>query len=74
MYHIAIFASGTGSNARKIIEYFKGHDKIKVSLVVSNKESAPVLDMAKSHDIPTLVINRDQFYHSEDILKEIFHI
>jgi phosphoribosylglycinamide formyltransferase-1 len=70
MHHIAIFASGTGSNARKIVEYFKDHQDIKVSLVVSNKEKAPVLEMAQSHNIPTLVVNRDRFYNSEDILKE----
>ena len=32
MQRIAIFASGTGSNARKIVEYFKGHPSIEVSL------------------------------------------
>ncbi len=71
MHHIAIFASGTGSNAKKIVEYFEDHQKIKVSLVVSNKEKAPVLDMARSNNIPTLVIDRDRFYKSEDILKKI---
>ena len=71
MNHIAIFASGTGSNAKKIVEYFKGHKEIKVSLVVSNKENAPVLDMARLNNIPTLVVNRDQFYNTEDILQKI---
>ena len=71
MHHIAIFASGTGSNATKIVEYFKGHQDIEVSLVVSNKKDAPVLDMAKANNIPTLVINRNHFYNSEDILKKI---
>ena len=70
MHHIAIFASGTGSNAKKIVEYFKDHEQIKVSLIVSNKKDALVLDMARSHNIPTLVIDRDHFYNSEDILKE----
>lgn len=73
MYHIAIFASGTGSNAKKIVEYFKGHPEINVNLVVSNNEKAPVLEMARSNNIPTLVINRDSFYNSEDILEK-FHI
>jgi phosphoribosylglycinamide formyltransferase 1 len=71
MHYIAIFASGTGSNAKKIVEHFKGHQRIKVSLVVSNKENAPVLEMAKANNIPTLTINRDQFHNSEDILKKI---
>lgn len=66
--HIAIFASGTGSNAKKIIEYFKHHPDISVSLIVSNKREAPVLDIARENGIPTLVINRQDFYQSEDIL------
>ena len=71
MHRIAIFASGTGSNAKKIVEYFKDHQSIKVGLVVSNKEKAPVLDMARSNDIPTLVIDRDLFYNNENILKKL---
>ncbi len=70
MHHIAIFASGTGSNAKKIVEHFKDHKYVKVSLVVSNKEKAPVLEMARSNNIPTLIIDRDRFYNSEDILKD----
>ncbi len=69
MKHIAIFASGTGSNAKKIIEHFKHHAEISVSLVVSNKANAPVLDMARENGIPTLVIDREYFYQSENILK-----
>lgn len=67
-HQLAIFASGTGSNARKIIEYFRDHPTIRVALVVSNKPDAPVLAMAQSHRIETAVINRKSFYESEDIL------
>lgn len=76
MQHIAIFASGRGSNARTIIEHFKGHDNIAVSMIVSNKATAPVLDIAKEHNIPHLVIDRAFFYDSENILKEfaVYHI
>lgn len=49
--HIAIFASGKGSNAEKIIDYFKNSTGIKISLVLSNKADAPVLEMAKSKNI-----------------------
>ena len=40
---IAIFASGTGSNAVNFINYFKNHDSIEVALVLSNNNEAPVL-------------------------------
>ena len=68
MTNIAIFASGTGSNARKIIEYFKNSPDIKVALVVSNKKDAGVLEIAREHGIPTQVIDRKMFYETEDLL------
>lgn len=70
-HQIAIFASGTGSNARKIIEYFKDHPTVRVALVISNKPEAPVLAMAQSHQIETLVITRKSFYESEAILETL---
>ena len=71
MKHIAIFASGTGSNALKIIEHFEQHPNIQVSLIVSNKATAPVLDIAKQRSIPSLLLQRSYFYQSEDILKDL---
>jgi len=68
--HVAIFASGAGSNARKIIEYFeeKGsglgletRKRIKVSLIVCNVPTAGVLNIAKEKGIPTLLINKSEF-------------
>ena len=61
MHRIAIFASGTGSNAKKIIEYFKNNNDIEVALVVSNKAEAKVLDMASSFNIATTVIDKAIF-------------
>ena len=71
MIKIAIFASGRGSNARKIIEYFEGNETIEIALIVSNKETAPVLDIGKQFDINKLVINRKLFYQSEDVLIDL---
>lgn len=71
MITIAIFASGTGSNAQKIIEYFKNNTDIQVGLVVSNKPTAPVLTMAEGHGIATLIIGRTPFYTSEVLLDEL---
>ena len=60
--HIAIFASGAGSNARKIIEYFEKRGlAIKVSLIVCNVPGAGVIDIAKEKGIPTLIINKAEF-------------
>lgn len=71
MRKIAIFASGTGSNATKIVAHFQNHTSISVSLVVSNKATAPVLQMAASNNIPTLLINRTSFYESEQLLEDL---
>lgn len=71
MHRLAIFASGTGSNARKIVEYFKNKPDIRVQLVVSNKANAPVLDMAKAHHIDTLLLDRPGFYESEATLETL---
>ena len=60
--HIAIFASGAGSNARKIIEYFENKGlRIKVSLIVCNVPGAGVLDIAEEKGIPSLMINKSEF-------------
>ena len=66
--HIAIFASGSGSNARKILEYFEDREDIKVALIVTNKRSAAVLSHAKEFDVPTMRIDRSFFYDSKGIL------
>lgn len=71
MKQIAIFASGTGSNATKIVEHFRNHPSVHVGLVISNKSTAKVLEMAKSNGIPTLLINRTSFYQTENLLTDL---
>ncbi|MBK8878371.1 MAG: phosphoribosylglycinamide formyltransferase [Haliscomenobacter sp.] len=71
MKNIAIFASGTGSNARKIMEYFALRKDIRVGLVVSNRSDAPVLQIAASFQIPTLIIERQNFSQTEDLLVQL---
>jgi formyltetrahydrofolate-dependent phosphoribosylglycinamide formyltransferase len=59
---IAIFASGAGSNAQKIIEHLQGNAFINVGLIVCNKPEAGVLTIAANHHIPTLLIDKDIFF------------
>ena len=61
MHSLIIFASGKGSNAKAIIDYFKISGKAKVSLIVSNKADAGVLDIAREEHIPFLIIDRTTF-------------
>lgn len=69
MKNIVIFASGGGSNARKIIEHFQDSMTARVALVVSNKKDAGVLEIAAAHQIPTFLLTRADFYETKEILK-----
>jgi phosphoribosylglycinamide formyltransferase 1 len=64
---IAIFASGSGTNAQRIIEYFSGNPEITVSLVLSNKPDAYVLERAKKLKVPYVVFDRHTFTETDDI-------
>ena len=69
--NIAILASGAGSNAQKILEYFSDRMDIAVRLIISNKKEAGVLDIAKLSSIDTFVVTRDTFYSTTDLLIEL---
>ncbi len=62
MTNLAIFASGAGSNAEKIIEYFKGNATVRVALVVCNKPTAGVLKIAEKHGISSILIEKEGFF------------
>lgn len=65
MKNIAIFASGDGSNAQRLIDHFKESKKARIAIIVSNNPSAYVLERAKKAGIPTLLINREVFAGGE---------
>lgn len=67
-FKLAIFASGKGSNAEKIIEYFSKSDLISVDLIVTNKKEAKVLDLAKLHAIPQYTIASKTTFTKTDSL------
>ena len=66
-WHIAIFASGTGSNAVKIIEYLQEKYKLRFT-VMSNKSDAAVLEKASAMKIPTIVFNRRELHNPDRVL------
>ena len=68
--HIAIFASGTGSNAQKIIDYFKNSAIIKISLIVCNNPNAGVIKIAANSGIPVLLIEKE-FFRSTGYVSEL---
>lgn len=68
---IAIFASGAGSNAKKIIEHFKGDKEISISLIVCNKPDAGVLNIASDFHIPVLMIEKNLFSNGNGYVDEL---
>jgi phosphoribosylglycinamide formyltransferase 1 len=59
--NLVIFASGAGSNAAAIIDWFKANGKATVSLIVCNKPEAGVLQIAEREGIPTLMVGKGAF-------------
>jgi formyltetrahydrofolate-dependent phosphoribosylglycinamide formyltransferase len=68
---LAIFASGTGTNAKRIIEHFRDHRFIKISLLVSNKQTAGAISIAAQENIPTLIIEKEKFFRGNGYVEEI---
>ncbi|MBL3656861.1 phosphoribosylglycinamide formyltransferase [Fulvivirga sediminis] len=71
MTRIAIFASGNGSNAQKIAEYFKDSSTVEIVLILSNKKDAYVLERADQLGIPSYVFTRSQFNNTHEVLDEL---
>lgn len=67
MKRLAIFASGNGSNAQAIAEYFSNNGEAKVVLILTNRKDAYVIERAKALNIPVRVFNREDFYQTEVI-------
>jgi phosphoribosylglycinamide formyltransferase-1 len=78
-FRLAIFASGSGTNAEAIMTYFQYHSQIQVAILLSNNPAAFALERAKKFHVPTRVFDKQQFRESEDVLRwlkefEITHI
>jgi phosphoribosylglycinamide formyltransferase-1 len=65
---IAIFASGSGTNAERIMSHFNNHEFFEVTVVLSNKPEAFVLERAAKFNVATRVFDRKTFYESPEIL------
>ncbi len=69
MIKLAVFASGSGSNAQRIIEYFASHARIRISLIITNKQDAFVIERAKRLNVPCIYCNRSDFYETGKVLE-----
>lgn len=73
MRNIAIFASGSGTNAEKIIKYFSTGNTAKVTIVLSNKREAYVLKRAEALGVDTLIFDRNDLYNKETVLESLLN-
>ena len=68
MKKIAVFASGNGSNAVNLIEYFENHPKYRVTLLLCNKKDAPVIKKAEDRGVKTKILDKTEFYQKSSTL------
>jgi phosphoribosylglycinamide formyltransferase-1 len=68
MVHIALFASGSGSNAENIFLYFQNKPGIRVSCICTNRADAPVIERARRLSVPILIFSKSDFYESTRVL------
>ena len=71
MNRIAIFASGSGSNAENIFDFFKSHKDVEISVILSNNSKAGVLERASRLGVSSLVFQRDAFYKSDEVVDHL---
>jgi phosphoribosylglycinamide formyltransferase-1 len=71
MRNIAIFASGSGTNAENIITYFSNKKSAKVKLVLSNKRDAFVLERAAKNNVDSFFFDYAEFYHTGIVIDRL---
>lgn len=68
MIKIAIFASGSGSNAENIVNYFKNNLNVEITTIVSNKQDAFVHERAKKLKIESVTFSKSEFDTTDNVL------
>ncbi|AKD03028.1 phosphoribosylglycinamide formyltransferase [Pontibacter korlensis] len=69
--NIVIFASGSGSNAQRLLEHFEHHPEIRVAALFSNNPKAYALKRAETFHVPAFLFSRDEFYNTDKVLEQI---
>ncbi|TPE44989.1 phosphoribosylglycinamide formyltransferase [Pontibacter mangrovi] len=69
--NIVIFASGSGSNAQRLLEHFEHHPQIRVAALFSNNPKAYALKRAETFHVPAFLFSRDEFYNTDKVLEQV---
>lgn len=67
MKRVAIFASGKGTNAEKIIKKCREN----IALIVCNNPNARVIDVAKKYNVPFIILNKETFFKTENLIFDL---
>tara|TARA_B100000780_G_scaffold254482_1_gene202626 strand:+ start:50 stop:610 length:561 start_codon:yes stop_codon:yes gene_type:complete len=73
MTKIAIFASGSGTNAENIIHYFQGLQGVEIVLVLSNNTEAYVLERAEKYSVPTFIFSKEMLLNTTKVVDELLN-
>lgn len=71
MHNLAIFASGSGTNAERIVRYFQDDHRVSIRLIASNRPDAYVLQRAEKLNIPSFIFTREEFYRTDKVLQKM---
>lgn len=71
MKNVAIFASGSGTNAENIARYFSKSETVKVAVVLSNNKNVGVHARVNNLGIPSFVFSRDEFVEGTSVLAKL---
>lgn len=71
MKNVAIFASGSGTNAENITRYFSQSESIKVAVVLSNNKNVGVHDRVNKLGVPSFVFSREEFVEGTAVLAKL---
>ena len=71
---LAIFASGSGSNAENICNYFAESSDIKVVLICTNREDAFIVKRANKLNIPVYIFSKSELNNFVDLHKKLQNI
>ncbi len=68
MKKIVIFASGSGTNAENIVEYFSKNNEVEVSMILTNNKKAGVIERAKRMGIPCKYFSKEDFFETQRVM------
>jgi phosphoribosylglycinamide formyltransferase 1 len=71
LVRIALLASGGGSNADNLLRHLQGHDLIHVALIACNKPDAGAFQVARKHNVSSILLTRQSLYHSNSFLETL---